>query len=1394
MADITLTVGGDTRPLAAEINKLRKKKLDLDLGGLSSYKNPLGRITGNLGEFEKALEASNARVIAFGASAGALFAVQKGLRAIVESSIDVEKRLSDINVILNVSGKSLEKFSNNLFAVARNTGSAFADVADAATELSRQGLSVEETLQRTSDALILTRLSGMKAEESVNALTAALNSFSRAALNSTEYVSKLAAVDAAFAVSSEDLAKAISRVGSSAQDAGLGIDELIAAVTAAQQVTARGGAVIGNSFKTIFTRIQRPRVLRELENLGIAVHDMAGNVKPAMQVLKSLAVQFDNLSASNRASVAELVGGVFQVNVLKASLRDLSKEFSLYGNALDISNAATDEAVRRNEELNKTVSATLNSTVQNLTNFGSQIGSMTFGPAITKVLGGINNSIENFDLKSPKSMGEKIGAGVLGGIGKFLEGPGLLVIGVTLVKTFGRVAKQMTDAFKTIAGIGQANQAQIQSQQKILQLLGQNPAILAKIESEEMSIAAAHREILHLIDLETRALKNEVGIVKQLSTLLTSAGVKVTPTLGGGTALATDTDLMYQGYIPNFNKDKAAKNKELASASYAKKGTKAVKDSMPGIGTYYRNTAEEKISGSKTGHEQDWINPPASSAEGKTHRINAIRQTGIDPYKLNSGFIPNFATDEETAVVTAAMQRGAMMQAIARRMPGGVLIPDAEFAGQPVAKLPGKSEGAQKYRTGKETAITFSKSTSDKFNKSVEQQYKNAISNAAIDTFGSINASPIKLDKVGFSPTRGRMFEDMVQMLGGGSGAGSLGVDMPMGLAAVEKKQGSAFLDKHFSGHKGLVDKPIEVRSSAERAKKAKLSSKAVTDMVTANQKVLPFHPNIHFEAMNYLGERFVAGDRAVNLGELNRQQTKTQKFPAITPELIQNVKSSGYVPNFKKNWNAIYERIVEQHKKTPFESQSELAAFAGFGSGAAAVNNVANPENPAARQPKLQLGEKKYKNLQKIIRSSTGDRGRVAQDWNPIYESMVDQHKKEPFNSLVEASKFIGVSQPALSSSVTEGTAQAAVVEKSLGTKYPKYQKFINSIKSKNRGAAGHDFEEAVAILGNLKYEKNADALDFSKAAGRRLDVDKEDRLKIGMRRYTFFGDAHVRDGHSFEKMLDKVLSDIDKQKKINYAKKVQNGVLNVNKLDPTTTYFDITGEGQDSSITESLTQPTLERSDGISERARKVLAKIPRSKGRGGTKLQFTHHKDAINLNNLSKGLIPNFATGLYDSDRLASGVNRNSIIDAIVASGKPMHVFHGPAGGGKTTAAMKRYPNAQLVTSLEQIAALNDFAVVSGTNRSKKSGEYSARAQQILNNASKITAVIPARSDLMSRRFGRAAKGPAAGDKRDQKGIEGTLRAPGTDYRLYADLKKQGKNVEVLRNEGFVPNFGA
>ena len=155
MADVTLTLGANTREIESAISRLSKKKVNL--GGINSknFTVPLGRIQGQLGEFNKSLQASNARVLAFGASAGAIFAVQQAFSALVRSTIDVEKKLAEINVVLGTSQKSLRSFGDGLFDAAAKAGMGFDAAAEAATEFSRQGLGLEKTLQRVNDALVL---------------------------------------------------------------------------------------------------------------------------------------------------------------------------------------------------------------------------------------------------------------------------------------------------------------------------------------------------------------------------------------------------------------------------------------------------------------------------------------------------------------------------------------------------------------------------------------------------------------------------------------------------------------------------------------------------------------------------------------------------------------------------------------------------------------------------------------------------------------------------------------------------------------------------------------------------------------------------------------------------------------------------------------------------------------------------------------------------------------------------------------------------------------------------------------------------------------------------------------------------------------------------------------
>ena len=63
----------------------------------------LSKATVKADEFSKSMEASNARVIAFGASAGLIMGVDRALKAMVASAIKVEKAMMDVNIVMNAT-------------------------------------------------------------------------------------------------------------------------------------------------------------------------------------------------------------------------------------------------------------------------------------------------------------------------------------------------------------------------------------------------------------------------------------------------------------------------------------------------------------------------------------------------------------------------------------------------------------------------------------------------------------------------------------------------------------------------------------------------------------------------------------------------------------------------------------------------------------------------------------------------------------------------------------------------------------------------------------------------------------------------------------------------------------------------------------------------------------------------------------------------------------------------------------------------------------------------------------------------------------------------------------------------------------------------------------------
>lgn len=615
--------------------------------GLS--KQPLGRITGQANEFQKSLEASNARVVAFGASAGAIYAIRAAFSKLVSSTIEVEQSLTEINNLLNIGQGDMSKFSSGLFKVANDTGTSFANAAKVAQEFARQGLGVEQTLKRTNSALILTRLSSLPLEDAVSSLTATMNAFAKEALTDTEIVNRFANVDARFAVSAGDLAEAFKRVGSSAADAGVDFNQTIALVTAAQQATARGGSVIGNSFKTIFTRLQRPQVLDDLENAGVKVRDLTGKALPLIQVLKNLSASYDTLSSGQKSFVAETVGGVYQINVLKSILNDLGSGLSIYKGAFDAANDSTAAADVRIQALNKTISSQLVRTVNDLTQASASIGKIVFEPSIRGGLGAFDSIIKKIGgalSENNEGIGATLFKGIGAGLGNVLSGPGIQFAVFGLIKLFQRLQNFIIDSVKDLTGVNEKAKERAAIEHTVIEYMTKQKDLLANLRSGQETIGSVHDQILAKIQKENFLMSETAVYAKAVADAL-SRNVSI-----GKNPLSTSTKgkTSASGFVPNLAgiASQEAMGARMGGYSAGAIVSTSVSDGRINV-PVVANMAETKAAVVVGNKRYEWINPPKNSAAGARHARESKTRTGIDPYSLDQyglaadGFVPNLA-------------------------------------------------------------------------------------------------------------------------------------------------------------------------------------------------------------------------------------------------------------------------------------------------------------------------------------------------------------------------------------------------------------------------------------------------------------------------------------------------------------------------------------------------------------------------------------------------------------------------------------------------------------------------------------------------------------------------------------------------------------------------------
>jgi TP901 family phage tail tape measure protein len=620
------------------------KKANFSLGGLGSggaaqkinaISQPLGRITGQADEFSKSMAAANARVLAFGASAGIMAGVSAALAGVVKSAINVEQKLTSINTVLQTSAAQLEKFGDSIFDIAKNTGQSFDIVAEGALELARQGLSAADTLSRLNDALILSRLSGLDAAKSVEGLTAAYNSFQGAGETTATILNKLVVVSQKYAVSEKDLIEGVKRSASVADLAGVSFNELLGVITAVQQKTARGGAVIGNSFKTIFARIQDKGVLSDLQDLGVEVTDASKEILPATQILGNLSKQFGQLSKIQQTDLAKKLGGIYQLDKLLAGLEDLSSANSVARESAKLAGEAQQQAYEKNLLLNQTLAEVINRVTINAQELGAKLGALGVTDSLKNILSFFNNLLEGVqNLLGEESGLGKFVRGIVRGISEIVTGPGLALFAAIIVKLSKDLVVFGAQSLKSFFGIGKAAKDIKDLETSIKSALASN----VNLQEQILKLGNDRYRQMQLITAEIQKQEIAQRTLQKISSDLSNPAYKIGIKAGEqGLRINPPKNTAAEGYIPAVSQEKQNIRKGVGGA---KSGDKPVTLENFNFGGGKK--------GSIVAHTGEYVVPNFGGGSGSAiFNRDMVQKMGLPSgaRKINAagGFIPNFA-------------------------------------------------------------------------------------------------------------------------------------------------------------------------------------------------------------------------------------------------------------------------------------------------------------------------------------------------------------------------------------------------------------------------------------------------------------------------------------------------------------------------------------------------------------------------------------------------------------------------------------------------------------------------------------------------------------------------------------------------------------------------------
>ena len=295
----------------------------------------------------KTFASSLKRFAAFSVATRFVSLFTQGVGGAVDEAIKFERELIKVAQVTGKTVAQLSDLTAEIRKLATGLGVSSAELLNVTRQLSQAGLTAYET-KVALDALAKSSLAPTFEDmaKTAEGAIAIFNQFGKGASALEGQLGAINAVAGQFAVEAGDLISVIRRTGGVFKAAGGDLNELIALFTSVRATTRESAESIATGLRTIFTRIQRPRTIKFLEQLGVSLTDVEGKFVGPFEAIKRLSEALGDLEQGDLAFVriAEELGGFRQIGKVIPLLQQFATAQEAYNTALAGSNSLTKDA------------------------------------------------------------------------------------------------------------------------------------------------------------------------------------------------------------------------------------------------------------------------------------------------------------------------------------------------------------------------------------------------------------------------------------------------------------------------------------------------------------------------------------------------------------------------------------------------------------------------------------------------------------------------------------------------------------------------------------------------------------------------------------------------------------------------------------------------------------------------------------------------------------------------------------------------------------------------------------------------------------------------------------------------------------------------------------------